>query len=209
MTQPAGSDSSSTPQSSARVLLADPDPAWTEQYAQQERLIRAALGPVLRSVEHSGSTAIPGLPAKPVIDIVLTVADPAHESSYVPPLEAAGYTFAHREPDWHQHRLLKKGLPHLPYDEERAEPRVNLHVFPAGCVEVTRMAAFRDWLVTNADDRQLYADTKRRLAQQSWGTVQDYADAKTEVVSAIMERALAAQASNREGSPAPTRTTSG
>lgn len=195
----------------ARVSLAEPDPAWAEQYEEEQQLIRSVLGPTLRGIHHAGSTAVPGLPAKPVVDIVLTVDRPEDESSYVAHLETAGYAFAHREPEWHQHRVLKKGLPHLPYDEVRDRPRINLHVFPEGCEEVRRMIAFRDWLSVDAGDRQLYADTKRRLATQSWQRVQDYADAKTEVVTAIMERALAAadQSSKGDGSPAPTRTTSG
>jgi GrpB-like predicted nucleotidyltransferase (UPF0157 family) len=198
-----------------QVFLADHDEAWAGQYAAEESSIRTVLGPTLVSIHHAGSTAVPGLPAKPVIDIVLTVQDPTDESSYVHPLEAAGYTFHHREPDWHQHRLLKRGTPHLPYDQPRDQPRVNLHVFPEGCDEVRRMLAFRDWLVRDEADRRLYARTKRELAGRPWETVQDYADAKTQVVAEIMERAIEralraeGQPSNGEGSPAPTRTTSG
>ena len=211
MTEPAGPSHPKQDEPPARVFLAEPDPAWVEQYAEEEQLIRSALGATLRTIHHAGSTAVPGLPAKPVVDIVLTVPSPADESSYVALLETAGYTFAHREPEWHEHRLLKKGTPHLPYDEVRERPRVNLHVFPEGCEEVRRMVAFRDWLRVDAGDRQLYADAKRRLATRSWQRVQDYADAKTDVVAMIMERALAAadQSSKGDGSPAPTRTTSG
>ncbi len=196
---------------SPQLFLSEHDEAWARQYADEESLIRVALGPVLTSVDHAGSTAVPGLVAKPVVDILLTVAAPADESSYVQRLESAGYTFHHREPDWHQHRLFKKGTPHFSPDRAEHEPRVNLHVFPAGCEEVRRMLAFRDRLRSNADDRHLYAETKRRLAARQWERVQDYADAKTEVVDEIMERALQAadQPSNGEGSPAPTRTTSG
>jgi GrpB-like predicted nucleotidyltransferase (UPF0157 family) len=191
-----------------QVFLAEPDPAWAEEYAAEETLIRPALGAVLRELHHAGSTSVAGLAAKPVIDILLTVEDPSAEASYVPGLERAGYVLHHREPHWHQHRLLKKGTPHwAPYRPEG--PRVNLHVFPAGCEEVRRMLLFRDWLRVNDRDRRLYQELKRRLASQRWQTVQEYADAKTAVVAEIMERALAAQDSNRDGSPAPTRTTSG
>ena len=198
-------------ESSPTVSLSEHDEAWARQYTVEEMLVRDALGANLRMIDHAGSTSVPGLVAKPIIDILLTVADPADESSYVRGLESAGYTFHHREPDWHQHRLFKKGTPHFSPDRVEHEPRVNLHVFPAGCEEVRRMLAFRDWLRSNADDRHLYAATKRRLAAQQWERVQDYADAKTEVVVEIMERALqaAAHPSNGEGSPAPTRTTSG
>jgi len=193
-----------------QVFLAEHDPVWAEQYATEEALIRAALGAVLGAVQHAGSTSVPGLAAKPVVDIILTVADPAAEDAYVGPLESVGYVFHHREPHWHQHRLFKKGAPHFSPDRPVDQPRVNLHVFPDGCEEVVRMLAFRDWLTQDDADRRLYEDTKRRLAKRSWKNVQDYADAKTEVVTEIMERALAnGQATNRDGSPAPTRVTSG
>ena len=190
------------------VFLAEPDLAWASQHAAEERLIRGALGSTLRGVEHVGSTSVPGLVAKPVIDIVLTVEEPAAEAAYVPPLESLGYLLHHREPHWHQHRLLKKGTPHWSADRPDG-PRVNLHVFPAGCDKVRRMLAFRNWLRVDETDRRRYEDTKRRLASMAWRSVQEYADAKTDVVAAIMERALAAQPSKRDGSPAPTRTTSG
>jgi GrpB-like predicted nucleotidyltransferase (UPF0157 family) len=191
----------------ARVVIADPDAVWPEQYAAEEKTIRAALGAVLRRIEHAGSTSVPGLAAKPIVDILLTVEDPADETTYVQPLEGAGYTFHHREPHWHEHRLFKKGTPHFSPDRPDDQPRVNLHVFPDGCEEVRRMLVFRDWLRSNAADRRRYEGVKRTLAMQEWQVVQDYADAKSEVVAEIMERAL--QATNGDGSPAPTRMTSG
>ena len=190
-----------------RVVLAEPSPEWAEQYAVEERLVRGALGDALRELHHAGSTSVPGLAAKPVIDIVLAVPDATDEGAYVPALEGAGYVLHHREPHWHQHRLLKKGLPHFAPDRSADVPAVNLHVFPDGCEEVRRMVAFRDHLRTHEHDRRLYEDTKRALATRSWERVQDYADAKSDVVAAIMERA--SQPSKGDGSPAPTRTTSG
>lgn len=196
-------------ETSPQVVIADPDPAWASQYAAEEELITAALGPVVSAIHHAGSTSVPGLAAKPVVDIVLTVSDPTDEEAYVLPLEGIGYVFHHREPEWHEHRLLKKNAPHFSSDGRERLPHVNLHVFPEDCEEVARMLAFRDWLRVDDDDRRLYEDTKRALAERSWTSVQDYADAKTEVVAQIMERALVFQASNRDGSPAPTRTISG
>ena len=202
------------PEAAPLVFLSEPDEEWAAQYAVEEILIRAALGPVLQTVDHVGSTAVPGLPAKPVLDILLTVEDPALESAYVAPLEAAGYTLHHREPHWHEHRLFKKGTPHFSEDRPTDQPRVNLHVFRHGCEEVRRMLAFRDWLIDHEDDRLLYAETKRRLAQESWDRVQDYADAKTDVIAEIMERAVhrrdtSRQPSNRVEPSAPTGATSG
>ena len=160
------------------IELVDYDPAWPELFEREAEKIRAALGERVVGLEHAGSTSVPGLAAKPIVDIVLTVADSADEGSYVPPLEAVGYELSIREPDWHEHRLLKG-----------TDPQVNLHVFPEGCPEIDRMTAFRDRLRTSPGDRDLYERTKRELAQRTWKYTQDYADAKSEVVEEILTRA--------------------
>ena len=162
------------------VILVPYSEDWPRQYAAEAAKIRAALPGKIALLEHVGSTSVPGLTAKPIIDIVLVVADPANEADYVPALEAAGYTLRIREPDWYQHRLLKG-----------ADPVVNLHVFGPNCEEVARMQVFRDWLRRNTDDRALYARVKRELAQREWTYTQEYADAKSDVVREIMERAWA------------------
>lgn len=167
------------PSTGEEVVLVDYDESWPAKYARQESRIRAALGEVALEVHHVGSTSVPGLAAKRVVDVVLVVADPADETAYVPALEAAGYVFHVRERDWHEHRLFRG-----------REPRVNLHVFGPDCEEVVRMLAFRDHLRRDEGDRELYERTKRDLAGRGWDRVQDYADAKSEVVADIMERAL-------------------
>ncbi len=161
------------------VILVEYDPAWPDRYAEQEARIRVALGEGAVEVHHAGSTSVPGLAAKDVIDVVLVVPDPTDEAAYVPGLEGVGYVFHLREPEWHQHRLFRE-----------QSPRVNVHVFGPDCEEVRRMLAFRDHLRVDAADRELYERTKRDLAGRSWDRVQDYADAKTEVVAEIMARAL-------------------
>lgn len=131
---------------------------------------------------------MPGLAAKPIIDVLLVVADTTDEAAYVPALEAAGYVLRIREPDWHQHRgfVRRRDLGH-PYD-------VNLHVHPPGSEEIARELTFRDWLRSNPEDRDRYEATKRDLARRDWKYVQNYADAKTGVVEEILARALAALA---------------
>jgi len=131
-------------------------------------------------VEHIGSTAVPGLVAKPIIDILLVVADSADELSYVPALEAAGYVLRIREPDWHQHRFFKG-----------PDTNINLHVFTLGSEEIRRMLMLRDWLRINEADRELYTSTKQSLASRNWKYVRSYADAKSEIIEAILERAKA------------------
>jgi GrpB-like predicted nucleotidyltransferase (UPF0157 family) len=160
------------------VRLADPDPAWADRYVREEARIRAALGGRALLIEHVGSTSVPGLAAKPVIDIVLVVADSAAEAAYVPGLEDAGYLLRHREPSWYEHRFL-------------SAPAVQIHVFSVGAPEVEKMILFRDRLRTCPPDRELYESTKRELAAAQWAYVQDYADAKSSVVEDIIARARA------------------
>lgn len=157
------------------IVLCDYDPHWLALYAQEHvKIARALAGQSVR-IEHVGFTSVPGLCAKPIIDILLLVDDAASEERYAPALEAAGYTLRVREPDWYEHRMFKG-----------QSPTVNLHVFSHGCDEAQRMLAFRDHLRSHAADRERYAAEKRRLAAQKWTYVQDYADAKTAVVQEIL-----------------------
>ena len=163
------------------IEIIEYDPSWPRLYEREEARIRSALGERVLRLEHVGSTSVPELPAKPIIDIVLEVPESADEAAYVPDLEAVGYVLRIREPEWFEHRLLKG-----------PETEVNLHVFPAGCAEVEQMVLLRDWLRTNAVDRELYAGAKRELAARDWKYMQQYADAKTAVVHEIIARARAA-----------------
>ena len=163
------------------IEIRDYDPEWPRLYEREAERIRRALGDRVVRLEHAGSTSVPGLPAKPVVDIVLEVPDTADEDAYVPDLEAAGYVLRIREPDWFEHRLFKG-----------PDTNVNLHVFSAGCSETDKMVLFRDHLRANEADRDLYARAKRELAAREWKYVQQYADAKTATVTEIMERAQAA-----------------
>lgn len=165
-----------------KIQLADYDPKWPQLYAREEARIRQALGARALRVEHAGSTSVPGLIAKPIIDIVLVVADAGDEASYLPALEAQGYVLRIREPGWFEHRMFKG-----------PDTDVNLHVYGEGCTEVDRMLRFRDWLRTHEDDRELYAQAKRALAQRDWAFTQNYADAKSDVVQQIISRAMAGE----------------
>jgi GrpB-like predicted nucleotidyltransferase (UPF0157 family) len=160
------------------IEIVEYDPEWPRLYAREEQRIRSALGDRVVRIEHAGSTSVPGLPAKPLIDIVLEVPDSSAEPSYVPDLEVAGYRVVIREPEWFEHRVFKG-----------PDTNVNLHTFTAGCEEVDEMLLFRDHLRESAEDRELYARTKRELAAYPWKYVQQYADAKTAVVQDIMRRA--------------------
>lgn len=176
----------------APVHLAEPDATWPDQYAGVAARIEAALGGEVLALEHVGSTSVPGLAAKPIIDISLVVADPTDEPAYVPALEAAGFLLHLREPGWHEHRLLKG-----------SDPAANLHVFGPGCPEVDRMLLFRDRLRAHPDERARYEHTKRELARRTWAFVQDYAEAKSEVVEAILARAADERAGFRSAGDEP------
>ena len=160
------------------IELCSYDESWPRLYEREAERVSAVLGDRVLRLEHVGSTSVPSLPAKPIIDMLMVVPDSAREEAYVPPMEAAGYVLRIREPDWYEHRLFKG-----------PDTNINLHVFSAGCIEIDRMLGFRDHLRGNASDRALYAETKRELASRHWRYVQEYADAKTEVVETIIARA--------------------
>ena len=163
------------------IHLADYDPEWPGLFEREAARIRNALGAKALQLEHAGSTSVPGLAAKPIIDIVLVVADTRDEASYVSPLETAGYVLRIREPDWYEHRLFNG-----------PDTRIGIHTFSEGCIEIRRMLAFRDWLRAHDDDRALYESAKRELAVREWKYVQNYADAKSLVVEEILARTLSA-----------------
>jgi GrpB-like predicted nucleotidyltransferase (UPF0157 family) len=165
----------------APVMLSDYDPEWPVRFEREAARIRDLLGERVKLLEHAGSTSVPGLPAKPILDMVLAVANSSDEPSYVPALEQGGYVLRIREPNWFEHRMLKG-----------TGQKFNLHVFSEGCTEIDQMMLFRDWLRTNAEDRELYASKKRELVQRQWRFVQNYADAKSEVVQQILARARTA-----------------
>jgi GrpB-like predicted nucleotidyltransferase (UPF0157 family) len=160
------------------IQIVDYDPEWPHLFAREAERIRVALGDRVLLLEHVGSTSVPGLAAKPRIDILLVVPDSSNEPAYVPALESAGYVLRIREPDWYEHRLFKG-----------PDTDINLHVFSAGSPEIERMLLFRDWLRHNPSDRQRYENTKRELARKDWKYTQNYADAKSAVVEEILARA--------------------
>ena len=172
------------------IELVDHDPAWPERFEGEAQRIAAALGGHVLRIEHVGSTSVPGLAAKPFIDVLLVVADSADESTYAPALESAGYVLRIREPTWYEHRMFKG-----------RDRNVQVHVLSQGCPEIERMVLFRDRLRTDAADRELYQRTKRELAMREWRYVQNYADAKGTVVEQIIARARAERSDDASPDP--------
>jgi GrpB-like predicted nucleotidyltransferase (UPF0157 family) len=168
------------------VLIENYNSAWPAWYAAEAAAINAALGALVMRIEHTGSTSVPALAAKPIIDILLVLPDTTDEVAYVPALEGIGYGLRIREPNWYEHRCLVRRV------EDGAPHDVNLHVLPSdvGAVEIDRILAFRDWLRSHEVDRTDYERTKRELAQHKWKYVQHYANAKSEVIEATLTEAL-------------------
>jgi GrpB-like predicted nucleotidyltransferase (UPF0157 family) len=158
------------------------DERWPADFARLAVRVHDALGERVLELHHVGSTSVPELPAKPVIDADLVVADPADETAYIPDLEAAGFVHTIREPWWHEHRLLKHD-----------DPLTHLHVFGPDCPEVVRHLMFHDWLVEHPDERDRYAEAKRAAAAEmnarpGGGTGMDYNRHKEPVVRDIYDR---------------------
>jgi GrpB-like predicted nucleotidyltransferase (UPF0157 family) len=169
------------------IVVVDYDPAWPDRFRGEEAKIRAALGEAAIAIEHIGSTSVPGLAAKPIVDILLMVEDSGEEASYLPALEEAGYVLRVREPDFHEHRMFRT-----------PEKDVHLHVYSAGSPEIERYLLLRDRLRENGKERDLYVRTKRELARRDWPSMQHYAEAKTGVIEGIIARAAAARSARGE-----------
>jgi GrpB-like predicted nucleotidyltransferase (UPF0157 family) len=161
-----------------RVQIVSYDREWPRLYEREAERLRAVLGAQVVLLEHVGSTSVPGLPAKPIIDIDLRVADTADEDAYLPALTAAGYQLVIREPDWYGHRVFKG-----------PDTDINLHVFGRQTEEIERHLLLRDWMRAHPEDRDLYRDAKLALAKQTFSTIYEYSNAKTAVVIEILKRA--------------------
>lgn len=164
-----------------RMEVVAPDPTWREWFASVRERVAAALGERAHSIEHVGSTAVPDLWAKPLIDVDLVVDDSADEDAWLPDLEAAGFVLTRREPDWQEHRLLRG-----------TAPRTNLHVWSTTAEEPRRHVMFRDWLRTHPAARERYAAVKRDVAAQGHTVEMLYNNAKAWVIYDIYEEIFAA-----------------
>jgi GrpB-like predicted nucleotidyltransferase (UPF0157 family) len=171
------------------IDIVEYNPEWPAQFATIKERIINALGERALSVEHVGSTSVPGLPAKDTIDVDLVVEDPRDEDSYIPALEKVGFQFLHREPQWYQHRFL--GLD---------QPYANIHVFGPDAGELVRHKLFREWLINNDEDLQKYVEVKRaaaKAARENGEGVQEYNYRKQPVIHEILDRVFRAHGLNK------------
>lgn len=158
-----------------KIVIAEYDAGWPRRFEVERGRIAKALGAAALCIEHVGSTAIPGLAAKPIIDVLVMVSEIGDETSYVPALERAGYELRVLEPD---HRMFRT-----------PERDAHVHVWGAGDPEVSRTLAFRDRLRESPSDRAEYELLKRSLAQRDWPDMNHYAEAKGPLIKAILARA--------------------
>jgi putative glutamine amidotransferase len=164
--------------------LVDYDAAWPASFEEEAEGIRNGLGDVAVRIEHVGSTSVPGLEAKPVIDIQVSVRSLIPRSDVVDPLVAIGYRHS-IDPIETEHEFLSKG-----YDDG-APHRVHIHVCETGSAWERRHLAFRDELRRDPKAAAEYAALKRRLAAEHPRDIQSYVDGKTGFVGSIEARALA------------------
>jgi GrpB-like predicted nucleotidyltransferase (UPF0157 family) len=177
------------------VEVVAPDPAWPQCYAVVRERVVAALGNRVLAIEHVGSTAVPGLWSKPMIDVDLTVADSGDEDAWLPDLESVGFVLRSRTPDWEEHRLLRG-----------QEPLTNLHVFSPDAREPQRHRMFRDWLRIHAEDRARYAEVKREVAALGFDDAMLYSNEKAWFVYDLYEEVFAADPKHEhDPRPRPTK----
>lgn len=161
------------------MIICEYDPAWPAVFAQLKSIIAAALGDVAMAIEHVGSTAVPGLAAKPIIDIDVAVADDAAVRRAIAGLAARGYV--------HEGNL---GIPGREAFEAPADlPKHHLYVCRADNREYRRHIMFRDYLRAHPEAANEYAALKRRLAERHRNDRQAYTDAKGEFISHILSLA--------------------
>jgi len=154
------------------IKIVDYDPSWPALFEAEHARVRGALGSRAIRIEHIGSTAVPALAAKPIIDLLVTVEDPDDETVSVPTLTAVGYQLRVREPG---HRMFRT-----------PERDVHVHVWGDDDPEVSRYLRFRDRLRRSPEDRQTYQLLKRELARRDWSDMNHYADAKRSVIEEIL-----------------------
>jgi GrpB-like predicted nucleotidyltransferase (UPF0157 family) len=165
-----------------KVVVVEYRPGWRKIFEDEERIIRAALGDVSARVEHVGSTAVEGLAAKPIVDIMVGLEDFSLADGLVPKIEALGYEYV---------RKFEEVMPFRRFftKEQDGVRTHQIHMVAVGCEFWERLLLFRDFLRRNPEVAEKYASLKKELAGREWGDVDEYADAKTEFVRGIEEEA--------------------
>ena len=168
-----------------KIEIVEYCPEWARLFEEEKAALADALGQTEAIIEHIGSTAVPGLAAKPIIDIMIGLADFSIANSLVPPIIALGYDYiAEYESVMPERRYFQKNV-----DTKRTH---HIHMVEIGSEFWQRLLLFRDYLRTNAKAMQVYAALKKSLATREWQDMNEYAYAKTEFVKDMEKRAAAA-----------------
>jgi GrpB-like predicted nucleotidyltransferase (UPF0157 family) len=166
---------------SASVVIVNYDQAWPRLFAAEEKTLRRALGDAVQ-IEHVGSTAVPGLVAKPIIDIMVGVHRLGDAAAYIAPLEQLGYEYVPEFEEFiPERRYFRKGPP--------TGRTHHLHMVEQGTAFWKQHILFRDWLRTHPRDAGVYAELKRELAARYRTDRDAYTDAKTEFIRRIEQQA--------------------
>jgi GrpB-like predicted nucleotidyltransferase (UPF0157 family) len=165
------------------VVIADYDPHWPEMYEEERARIIDAIGTWLVDIQHVGSTSVPGMAAKPVVDIMPGVRTLDDDREFIGPMEALGYNFLPvDEDDIPERRYFRRGDPRL----------FHVHIAEIGGEFWNKHLAFRDYLRAHPDTAAEYATLKRRLAAEYGSDRLGYTNAKSEFILGIEEKAAAA-----------------
>ena len=164
------------------IIIYEYSGEWAAKFRLHKAIIANALGEIALRIEHIGSTSVPGLGAKPIIDILVVVPDSGDEDTYLSSLESAGYELRVREPEFDEHRMVRT-----------PDKDVHVHVFSPNSKEIEKYLVFRNWLRQNVKDRARYESVKRSLAERDWNDMNKYAEAKSEVVESILSLAMSNQ----------------
>jgi GrpB-like predicted nucleotidyltransferase (UPF0157 family)/RimJ/RimL family protein N-acetyltransferase len=162
------------------VIVIDHDPQWATEFEQLRSVLANALGDVALTIEHVGSTSVPSLAAKPIIDIDVVIGTRDDLPEAIRRLATIGYT--------HRGDLGVEGRE--AFAANHASPRHNLYVCARDSDELARHLAFRNWLRARPEDRDSYADLKRRLALRFPNDIDGYCDAKRGLIESILTQAL-------------------
>ena len=160
--------------------IADPDPLWPTLYEAEAQRLRHDLGPALRALEHIGSTAVPGLAAKPVLDIMAAMDTLEEADARLPLLAASGYAL--RATGMRERLFLQRAA-------ESGTPAVNLHLVTLASWPRRKERRFRDRLRAHPEEAAAYAALKRDLAARLGTDPEAYTRAKTALIQEIMDRA--------------------
>lgn len=160
-----------------KIEIVPYDPAWPERFQVHAGRLKRALGNMALRIEHIGSTSVPGLAAKPIIDVLVVVPNSAEESSYLPQIVGAGYELRVREPDFEEHRMFRT-----------PKRDAHIHILSRSSPEIDRYLLFRDHLRRDPAACRRYQELKLQLSTRDWDDMNEYAAAKT----SFIENAIAA-----------------